>query len=102
MRQMDDEQRKATKMLLDIGIASYIITNEDREFFAKEYKYPDPELEYAIAEAESELIPQEQPNLTDNEPADTGFGDYDSSIFGMNNSDYGGSGTMDDGEDYGI
>jgi len=33
-------------MLLDIGIAGYIITNEDREIFAKEYRLPDPEAEY--------------------------------------------------------
>ena len=46
MRQMNDTEREATKMLLDIGIAPYIITNQDRELFAKEYNLPDPEAEY--------------------------------------------------------
>lgn len=44
LRQMNDTEREVTKMLLDIGIAPYIITNEDREMFAREYQYPvDPE-----------------------------------------------------------
>lgn len=46
MRSMNDTQREITKMLLDIGVAPYIITNEDRETFAREYNYPDPEEEY--------------------------------------------------------
>jgi hypothetical protein len=50
MRQMNDTEREATKMLLDIGIAPYIITNEDREIFAKEYNLPDPETQYALDE----------------------------------------------------
>jgi len=43
---MNDTQREITKMLLDVGVAAYIITNEDRETFAREYNYPDPEEEY--------------------------------------------------------
>jgi hypothetical protein len=46
MRSMNDTQREITKMLLDVGVAAYIITNEDRETFAREYNYPDPEEEY--------------------------------------------------------
>lgn len=46
MRQMDDSQREVTKMMLDIGIAPYIITNEDRELFKREYDISDPEAEY--------------------------------------------------------
>jgi hypothetical protein len=46
MRSLNDTQREITKMLLDIGVAPYVITNEDREIFAKEYNYPDPEDEY--------------------------------------------------------
>jgi hypothetical protein len=54
MRSMNDTQREITKMLLDIGVASYIITNQDREIFAREYNYPDPEEEY------NQLIQDEQ------------------------------------------
>ena len=46
MRQMDDTNREVTKMLLDIGLAPYVITNEDREMFKREYNYSDPEEEY--------------------------------------------------------
>jgi hypothetical protein len=55
MRNMDDTQREVTKMLLDIGIAPYIITNEDREIFAREYKLPDPEAEYNAAAGEVDI-----------------------------------------------
>jgi hypothetical protein len=55
MRTMNDTEREVTKMLLDIGIAPYIITNEDRELFATEYKIPDPEAEYNEAAAEQDI-----------------------------------------------
>lgn len=55
MRNMNDTDREVTKMLLDIGIAPYIITNEDRELFSKEYKLPDPEAEYNAAAAEQDV-----------------------------------------------
>lgn len=59
MRQMNDTEREVTKMLLDIGIAPYIISNEDRELFAHQYRIPDPEAqdpeaEYAAAETEAD------------------------------------------------
>jgi hypothetical protein len=52
---MNDTEREATKMLLDIGIAPYIITNEDRAMFAKEYRLPDPESEYERIQQEEDL-----------------------------------------------
>ena len=36
LRKMNDTEREITKKLLDIGIAPYIITNQDREMFSKE------------------------------------------------------------------
>jgi hypothetical protein len=36
LREMDDRSREVTKMLMDIGISQYVITNEDRRRFAKE------------------------------------------------------------------
>ena len=36
LRQKSDAEREVLKMLLDIGISSYIITNEDRQMMAKE------------------------------------------------------------------
>jgi hypothetical protein len=65
MRNMNDTEREATKMLLDIGIAPYIITNEDREIFAKEYRLPDPEADYAREEQTEDVDrPEEGYNAT--------------------------------------
>lgn len=41
LRNMDDREREAAKMLIDIGISQFIITNEDRRFFAKEFRMND-------------------------------------------------------------
>ena len=60
MRNMNDTEREVTKMLLDIGIAPYIITNEDREIFAREYRLPDPEAEHVEALAGQDIdMPEE-------------------------------------------
>lgn len=65
MRSMNDTQREITKMLLDIGVAPYIITNQDREIFAREYNYPDPEEEYnKIVQQQDEQRPEEGYNDT--------------------------------------
>lgn len=65
MRSMNDTQREITKMLLDIGVAPYVITNEDREIFAREYNYPDPEEEYnRIIQQQDEQRPEEGYNDT--------------------------------------
>jgi hypothetical protein len=116
MRAMDDEQRQTTKMLLDIGIAGFIITNEDREFFAREYKYPDPEEEYEqLVRAEpNEEVPDEGANAMRDNNADGemqlseigerreadwgGYGDIDERL--QNEDDTGGQ--MDDGNGYGV
>lgn len=36
LRNLDDRGREVMKSLLDIGISQYLVTNEDRRFFAKE------------------------------------------------------------------
>jgi hypothetical protein len=65
MRSMNDTQREITKMLLDIGVAPYVITNEDREMFAREYNYPDPEEEYnKLVQQQDEQRPEEGYNDT--------------------------------------
>lgn len=65
MRSMNDTQREITKMLLDIGVAPYVITNEDREIFAREYNYPDPEKEYNLLfQQQDEQRPEEGYNDT--------------------------------------
>jgi hypothetical protein len=47
LRTMNDTSREITKMLLDIGIADFLITNADREFFARQYANTKTELEEA-------------------------------------------------------
>jgi hypothetical protein len=55
MRALTDDQREIQKALIDIGMAPYIVKNEDRELFAREYNYPDPEEEYKEVIAENDL-----------------------------------------------
>jgi hypothetical protein len=55
MRALTDDQREIQKALIDIGMAPYIVKNEDRELFAREYNYPDPEEEYNQLMAEQDL-----------------------------------------------
>jgi hypothetical protein len=114
MRNMNDTEREATKMLLDIGIAPYIITNEDREIFAKEYRLPDPELQYARDEqAEDADRPEEGYNATrDNEDdvaaivngveQQVDYGDYGDRREERFNRDYETNQDFDYDEGYGV
>lgn len=113
MRSMNDSARQITKMLLDIGLAPHVITNEDREFFAQEYKYPDPETEYdeLVKEIPSEDKPDEGFNAArdavDGEeplgetgvPLENDYGDYGDRRTRGEDEDY--SGTVDDGNGFG-
>ena len=115
MRQMNDTERQVTKMLLDIGIASYILTNEDREFFAQEYKYPDPEVEYeeAVADTLDAEVPDEGANamrdyidedipLGDNgQELQVDYGDYGDRYDPAYEEDESG-GHMNDGNGFGV
>lgn len=65
MRSLTDEQREIQKSLIDIGMAPYIVKTEDRELFAREYNYPDPEEEYnKIMSQADEQKPEEGYNDT--------------------------------------
>lgn len=115
LRQMDDTQREATKMLLDIGISDYIITNQDRELFMREYKLPDPDAEYDAMMAEDDLdrpednvagrdIEDDMPPLaadgTTELEADRGeYGDRREQMYGR---DYENFAHFDDDEGYGV
>lgn len=115
LRQMDDTQREATKMLLDIGISDYIITNQDRELFMREYNLPDPDKEYDEMMAEDDLDrPEDNPagrDVEDDMPplaadgtteldADRGeYGDRREQMYGR---DYENFAHFDDDEGYGV
>ena len=60
MRSMNDTERELTKMLLDIGMAPHIITNEYRILVAREFNYPDPEEEYnRVMAMNDETMPED-------------------------------------------
>jgi len=57
---MTDIERELTKMLLDIGMAPHIITNEYRVLVAREFNYPDPEEEYnRVMSGQDESMPED-------------------------------------------
>lgn len=87
MRAMNDDQRDITKRLLDIGIAPFIITNEDREIFAREYNYEEPAIQQGNTDPEfDEEVPEGGFTRRDGEdedgvgdkglPVETDYGDY--------------------------
>jgi hypothetical protein len=114
MRNMNDTEREATKMLLDIGIAPYIITNEDREIFAKEYRLPDPETEYerAIQEQDTDRpeegynasrdIEDDQAAIVDGHEQGVDFGDYGDRREERRDRDYEAIADFDFDEGYGV
>lgn len=86
MRGMTDEQREITKRLLDIGIAPFIITNEDREIFAREYNYDEAVIQPGNTEEFDEEVPEGGFTRRDGQdddglgnkglPVETDYGDY--------------------------
>jgi hypothetical protein len=116
LRQMNDTEREITKMLLDIGIAPYLITNEDREIFAKEFGVQDPEKSYAEEQKEAdEDRPEEGYNaLRDNqedgdvrindlgEVLETDYGDYGDRVEQRYDREYDNIPNYDMDESYGV
>ena len=116
LRQMNDTEREITKMLLDIGIAPYLITNEDREIFAKEFGVQDPEESYAEEQKEAdEDRPEEGYNaLRDNqedgddrindagEHLEADYGDYGDRVEQRYDRDYDNIPNYDMDEGFGV
>ena len=114
MRQMNDTEREATKMLLDIGIAPYIITNEDREIFAKEYRLPDPETQYSLDEQAADGdrpeegynadrdIEDDQAANVDGHEQEVDYGDYGDRRVERRDRDYELVADFDFNEGYGV
>ena len=111
LRSMNDTSREITKMLLDIGIADFLITNADREFFARQYANIKTELEEA-KEVDGNM-PEEGYNDTRDyvENGDVPLGEngvelpVDRGDYGdravRDYDDYTNTGVMDDGEGFG-
>jgi len=114
MRSMNDTEREATKMLLDIGIAPYIITNEDREIFAKEYNLPDPESEYQRAVNEEDMdrpeegynasrdLEDDQAAIVDGHEQQVDYGDYGDRREDLRDRNYEAVADFDFDEGYGV
>ena len=84
MRQLTDSEREISKMLLDIGILDYIVTNEDRKLFAKAFGLPT---EINDDDIDPDTIPEEGNTNRDyfdddvqlnenNQPIEPDRGDY--------------------------
>ena len=112
LRKMNDTEREITKKLLDIGIAPYIITNQDREMFSKEFNIKEEAdvLAEGIVDAN---LPEEGYNDTrdyvDDELPVTETGqelNVDAGEYGdravRDYGDYTTFPTYDAGEDYGV
>lgn len=114
MRSMNDTEREATKMLLDIGIAPYIITNEDREIFAREYNLPDPESEYERATQEQDMdrpeegynasrdVEDDQAAIVDGHEQQVDYGDYGDRREDLRDRNYEAVADFDFDEGYGV
>jgi len=109
LRSMNDTEREITKTLLEIGIASYIITNVDRELFAKEYKPLEPENEKEPDDLEPEEGYNDTRDYVDNGDQPLGenghelevdYGDYGDRAV-RDYDDYPNTGIIDDGEGFG-
>jgi len=111
LRSMNDTSREITKMLLDIGIADFLITNADREFFARQYANTKTQLE------ESKEIDGDMPEDGYNDTRDyvengdvplgdggvelqVDYGDYGDRAV-RDYGDYENTGVVDDGEGFG-
>ena len=111
LRSMNDTSREITKMLLDIGIADFLLTNADRELFARQYANVKTELEEA-KEVDGNM-PEEGYNDTRDyvENGDVPLGEngvelpVDRGDYGdravRDYDDYTNTGVMDDGEGFG-
>ena len=114
MRSMNDTEREATKMLLDIGIAPYIITNEDREIFAREYNLPDPETEYERTLHEQDInrpeegynasrdVEDDQAAIVNGHEQQVDYGDYGDRREDLRDRNYEAVADFDFDEGYGV
>jgi hypothetical protein len=112
LRKMNDTEREITKKLLDIGIAAYIITNEDRELFSREYQIPEEVdvLAQGIVDANltedgyndtRDYVDDENPIGQNGVEMNVDNGDYGDNAV-RNYDDYTPDATYDRNEDYGI
>lgn len=110
LRVMDDTKRELTKTFLDLGIAAYIVTAEDREMFAQEAKRVEPEADPLADPA----VPEEGMNANRDYEDDAVPFDGTAREMDVDRGDYGdravrdyddyadAGGMADDGEGYGV
>jgi hypothetical protein len=87
LRQKNDAEREIIKMLLDIGIAAYIITNKDREQFAKEF-------EDSVVEDVEEERPEGEYDTIQGQDMDYNVEDNENGMRYSRDEDYGMVGTQ--------
>lgn len=101
-REMNDTQREATNMLIDIGVSEYIITNEDRERFAQEFRRVVDadevvEDEEGYTNTRDYVENGDQPLAADGTPLEVDYGDYGDRAV-REYADYGDYGAPDMGD----
>lgn len=112
LRKMNDTEREITKKLLDIGIAPYIITNQDREMFSKEFNIKeetDVTAQGIVDENKPEegyndtrdYVDDEMPQTETGQELNVDGGDYGDQAV-RDYGDYTTVPTYDDGDDYGV
>jgi hypothetical protein len=87
LREKNDAEREILKLLLDIGIAPYIITNKDREQYAKESE------DGVIVEAEEER-PEGEYDVIQGQDEDRNIEDNETGMRYNREEDYGYVGTQ--------
>jgi len=81
-REMTDTKRELVKMLVDVGISEFIVTNEDRKLFAKQYEQKiEEEFLESLDIPEGDFLRDyvengDQPNDNMGNTLDVDFGDY--------------------------
>jgi hypothetical protein len=111
LRKMNDTEREITKKLLDIGIAPYIITNQDREMFSKEFNIQEEAdvLAEGIVDANQpeegyndtrDYVDDELPTTETGQELNVDAGEYGDRAV-RDYGDYTTVPTYDDNEDYG-
>lgn len=110
MRRLPDAQREITKMLIDYGLAPYLITKSDREQFLREYQEQIEQADQVQPDAEAvapedEIAPQDLPDEGVNVERDVGPQGEEPEVDGVEQQyDYGDYGDARarnaDGEEY--
>ena len=104
LRVMDDTNRELTKTFLDLGIAAYIITAEDREMFAREKEQETSGVDISVPTEEGNRDYEDDAVPFDGtaQEMDVDRGDYGDRAVRDYDDYTGAAGQFDNDDDYGV